>query len=77
MSKDLASPILKKSAVDEKGIIHYLIEGGLTKREVFAGQAMQGLLAIFRTAETYPKADLAKVAVECADALLAELEHTK
>jgi hypothetical protein len=75
MSKDLATPILKKSAVDEKGIIHYLIEGGMTKREVFAGQAMQGLLTNSFIQETgMSMIGVAMDAVEAADALIAELE---
>jgi len=50
---------------------------GLTKREYFAGLAMQGICV-----EKYVKRDddrevIAKWSVEMADALLAELEKTK
>ena len=49
---------------------------GLTKREMFAMHAMQGLLTcIMDTDCTIP--ELCDDAVMAADALLAELEHTK
>ena len=48
---------------------------GLTKREQFAAMAMQGLRAC--TDGVYLAEDLARHAVEYADALLAELERTK
>lgn len=44
---------------------------GRTKREYFAGLAMQGLLA--DQSRTLFPAQYAEMAVECADALLAEL----
>ena len=52
-------------------------EGGFTKREYFAGLAMQGQLAsmngIDGNPEYYEQVG-AKAAVRCADALLVELE---
>lgn len=48
---------------------------GLTKRELFAALAMQGLSASEAYAEQ-PANWIASVAVERADALLAELEKT-
>jgi len=48
---------------------------GLTKREMFAMAAMQGLRAC--TDEVYLAEDLARHSVDYADALLAELEKTK
>lgn len=48
---------------------------GLSKRERFAMAAMQGLRSC--TAEVYLASDLARHAVEYADALLAELEKSK
>ena len=46
---------------------------GLTKREHFAGLAMQGLIPVYsRNAVEYKV--LADVAIHCADALLAALE---
>ena len=47
---------------------------GLTKREMFAMAAMQGILT--RSANT-DRSAIACYAVEYADALLAELERTK
>lgn len=44
---------------------------GLTKREYFAAMAMQGYLASYGRANAE---HVAKIAVECADALLTELE---
>ncbi len=46
---------------------------GLTKREYFAGLAMQGLAFKFNA----PDEKLAEWSVKMADALLAELEKTK
>lgn len=55
-------------------------EIGLTKREYFAGKALQGLLSIYDDNEqnpTVPNEDnvkyMAKLAVKAADILLAEL----
>ena len=49
-------------------------EGGLTKREMFAAMAMQGILS----SETYGTAGtVTRWAVEIADELLKELEKTK
>jgi hypothetical protein len=52
--------------------------GGLTKREHFAGLAMQGLLSIYDGITIVPNVDnvkyMAKLAVEAADILLQELE---
>jgi hypothetical protein len=51
---------------------------GLTKREHFAGLAMQGLLSIYDGITIVPNEDnvkyMAKLAVEAADILLQELE---
>lgn len=44
MSKDLASPVLKKTILRGAEVV-YEIEGGLTKREMFAMAAMQGMIA--------------------------------
>lgn len=53
--------------------------GGLTKREHFAGLAMQGLCNATCQDGTWchDAKTVAKTAVEYADALLAELERTK
>ena len=47
---------------------------GLTKRELFAAMAMQGLI---HWQLAYKAKELAMKATECADALLSELERTK
>lgn len=52
-------------------------DGGLSKREWFAGLAMQGMLAGFATETDIPHqhipVTIASFSVMCADALLAEL----
>lgn len=50
---------------------------GLTKREMFAMAAMQGLCANSIVGSHYHTDKLSKYAVMYADALLAELERTK
>lgn len=55
--------------VDPDGVI---AAGGLTKRELFAAMAMQGFCSNSVMTET-GHADMARMAVEQADALLAEL----
>lgn len=50
---------------------------GLTKREMFAMAAMQGLLSSLAPDESVTDELLAKSSVAVADALLAELERTK
>jgi hypothetical protein len=49
----------------------YIIDGGLTKREYFAGLAMQGLLGVIDDGDT--PSVVAKSAVMTADALIDEL----
>ena len=77
MSKDLASPVLKRSKMGRDLVSHYEIEGGMTKREVFAAHIMTGLATVYY-ADTgvYPET-VARSAVALADALIAELEKTK
>lgn len=48
---------------------------GLTKREYLTGLAMQGHAA--NTSKRWTISELAKAAVETADALLSALEHSK
>lgn len=50
-----------------------LTHTGLTKREWFAGMALQGILANITGAGITDTADFA---VQCADALIAQLERT-
>lgn len=50
-----------------------VVRGGLTKRELFAAMALQGLLACPEELDTEYAAHNA---VACADALIAELEKT-
>lgn len=52
------------------------LTSGLTKREHFAGLAMQGILAgVLATKTPVPASQMAKDAVNDADALLKELEQ--
>ena len=51
---------------------------GLTKREMFAMAAMQGILSSETDARHHNNEEaLAESAVKCADALLSQLERTK
>jgi hypothetical protein len=50
---------------------------GLTKREYFAGLAMQGWISCQHDGFTGDEFTIATRAVRCADALLAELENNK
>jgi alpha-acetolactate decarboxylase len=51
---------------------------GLTKREYFAGLALQGILAhAFIIDNRFRNVSLSKESVECADALLEELSKTE
>jgi hypothetical protein len=52
-------------------------EHGLTKREYFAGLAMQGWISCQHDGFTGDEFSIATRAVRCADALLAELETKK
>jgi hypothetical protein len=66
-----SSPAFPVEGQDENG--HRLIpRHGLTKREYFAGLAMQGLLSQYDG--SYSRDLVARAAVENADDLLAELE---
>ena len=51
----------------------YLAPSGLTKRELFAAMAMQGLVVDSKAALFECQELVAHAAVKCADALLAEL----
>ena len=50
---------------------------GLTKREYFAAMAMQGYLASYGPYDQVNSKAAAEKSVECADALLTELEKPK
>lgn len=50
---------------------------GLTKREMFAMAAMQGILSSLNDDFDIQPSDLARCSISNADALLAELERTK
>lgn len=50
-----------------------MYEDGLSKREYFAGLAMQGIVSV-KDAHQQPIKDLAKFSVQFADALLEALE---
>lgn len=53
------------------------VDAGLTKRELFAAMAMQGLLASWGNHDVTDSGDLASDAVRAADALIAELSKPK
>ena len=54
-----------------------LSSGGLTKREMFAAMAMQGLCAGVEYGRVIDEDAIASDAVACADALLAKLTEPK
>ena len=60
---------------------HEIKFGGITKREYFAGKALQGLLSLYDSGGAFivPNDEnvfyMAKLAVTAADALLAELDN--
>lgn len=72
-----ASPVFNESGVPmhhSGGVIREGVCSGLTKRELFAAMAMQGLLA----SDLEAKFEVfAEVSVLQADALLAELEKSR
>jgi hypothetical protein len=55
---------------------HYVVEDhyGLTRRELFAAMAMQGMMADPSNGAAAPE-DIASVSIEQADALLEELDR--
>jgi hypothetical protein len=55
----------------------YHLQQGLTKREYFAAMAMQGFIACQEDGFRAHPETIAMIAVQCADALLAELEQTE
>jgi len=66
---------IRSDGLDESG--RYLICRGLTKREMFAMAAMQGILSSLNDDFDMQPGDLARCSIANADALLAELERTK
>lgn len=69
-----AMPNLKKWV--SENAYESISDGGLTKREYFAGLAMQGLLSGACFESKYHFTDLQTEAVGIADALLAKLEKS-
>lgn len=61
-----------ESAFPSHGSMGEVVQTGLTKREYFAGLAMQGMVV-----KTGDERTIAFAAVAYADALLAELEKSK
>jgi hypothetical protein len=66
---ELASPLAHHDGADE------FVHGGLTKRELFASKALQGILANPNRIGKYSN-ELVQDAVEFADQLLEELSKT-
>ena len=71
-----AAPVIVSTTLwPEQSTLTSVGTTGLTKREHFAGLAMQGVMA---NEEEYPKwSDLARASVAAADALLKALEQDK
>lgn len=65
------SPAFPQILVNERGSV---IEGGLTKRELFAAMAMQATLSRNPGEVRFTADSVAVASIEYADALLAELE---
>jgi hypothetical protein len=59
------------------GEILLVSQWGLTKRELFAAMAMQGLAGAYSDGGNFHEQHVAKGAVKLADALLAALEQTR
>ena len=68
--------MMQESTVSSSAKIAVKAMLGISKREMFAMAAMQGLLA-FHGDDEYNSGLIAKYSVEKADALLAELEKAK
>ena len=66
---------MPNQALGPDGLPNHESEFGLTKREMMAMAAMQGLCA--HSGDYHTFANMASDAVNYADALLAELERTK
>jgi hypothetical protein len=67
-------PIAPMPYTNSDGSIQHDVYSGLTKREYFAGLAMQGLLASDNLFYTDKPKIFSSLAVKYSDALLAELE---
>ena len=73
--KNADKSAMPNQALGTDGLPTHEAEFGLTKREMMAMAAMQGLCA--HSGDYHTFADMASDAVNYADALLAELERTK
>ena len=78
LPNDLIGKIESSISISGRTIKHY---SGLTKREHFAGLAMQGLLSIYDGSIIVPSSDnmkyMAGLSVTAADALIEELNKTE
>lgn len=73
---EAASPIQVKGTTDEGNPFH--IQGlGLSKREWFAGMAMQGLLSMDVIRYGLPTTNLADTSIAIADELISQLNDHK
>ena len=68
---------MPNQALGPDGLPTHEPEFGLTKREMMAMAAMQGILSSLTEEDWLSTNELARCAVRNADALLAELERTK
>ena len=73
--KNSEQPINQGIHENQDGTLQYDVYRGLTKREYFAAMAMQGWIACQHEGFSGNPTDIAKRSIECADALLTELEN--
>lgn len=73
--KNSDMPAMPCQPLGQDGMPSYEMTYGLTKREMFAMTAMQGLLS--NSAGKYTYAEMAEHSVNCADTLLEKLEQPK
>lgn len=66
---DSTVPVIDMTKQQDDGTKEYYTVGGLTKREYFAGLALQGIAML----QGVTSERTVKIAVELADALIAEL----
>lgn len=70
-----SEPAMPCQPLGQDGMPSHEMTYGLTKREMFAMVAMQGLLS--NSAGKYAYNEMTERAVNCADALLEKLEQSK
>lgn len=74
-NKDQPAFAFEWDGVGEDGNVGHFIANGLTKREYFAGLAMQSLIPIWVTGKDKNLEIVAEQSIKLADELLKQLEH--